>query len=305
MRDISSKFSTLREAKAKAEIHISNQTLGLINDGKIEKGNIYEFARAAAFFAAKKTSDLLPHCHPVAIDGMEVSFNILPISDSKATIEVIADIKSIGKTGIEMEALTAASIAALTIYDMLKPVDDFIVISEIKLLEKKGGKSDHKYFNTPPKCAVLVCSDSTFEGKRIDNSGKKIVEMLKNSKIEEVEYKILPDNKDQIQKQILDWVSLDIPFIFTTGGTGLSQLDQTTNAVKEILEKEAPGITEAMRAHGQQRTPLAMMSRMVAGSIKNTMVVTLPGSTNGVKESLEAILPAIFHARKMLKGGGH
>jgi cyclic pyranopterin phosphate synthase len=120
-----------------------------------------------------------------------------------------------------------------------------------------------------------------------------------------IDYQILPDEKKQIQHQILEWVKQDVYFIFTTGGTGLGPRDNTVEAVKEILERDADGITEAMRNFGQMRTPVAMMSRGVAGSIKNTLIVTLPGSTDGARESLEAILPAVFHARKMMKGGGH
>ncbi|MBY0426118.1 MAG: bifunctional molybdenum cofactor biosynthesis protein MoaC/MoaB, partial [Cytophagales bacterium] len=189
---------------------------------------------------------------------------------------------------------------------MLKPVDTQLSMGEIRLLDKKGGKSDRKkFFSTPPTCAVLVCSDSTFEGKREDNSGKKIIEMLQSFGVTEIDYKILPDEKAQIQSQVLSWVAQDIHFVFTTGGTGLGPRDHTVESVKEILERDADGITEAMRGYGQMRTPLAMMSRAVAGSIQATTIVTLPGSTDGARECLEAILPAVFHARKMLKGGGH
>ncbi len=103
----------------------------------------------------------------------------------------------------------------------------------------------------------------------------------------------------------MEWVALDIPFIFTTGGTGLGPRDRTVEAVKSIIERDADGISEAMRSFGQMRTPLAMMSRSIAGSINHSLIVTLPGSSDGVRESLEAILPAVFHARKMLKGGDH
>jgi molybdenum cofactor synthesis domain-containing protein len=118
-------------------------------------------------------------------------------------------------------------------------------------------------------------------------------------------YEIVPDEKNIIQEKIRQWVAEDVHFIFTTGGTGLGPRDNTVSAVKEILERDADGIAEAMRSYGQQRTPLAMMSRGVAGSIAETLILTLPGSTDGARESLEAILPAVFHARKMMKGGGH
>ncbi|HEV2352977.1 MAG TPA: molybdenum cofactor synthesis domain-containing protein, partial [Puia sp.] len=207
---------------------------------------------------------------------------------------------------IEMEVLTGVSVAALEIYDMLKPVDKHLEIGCIKLIEKKGGKSDReKYFALSPTCAVLVCSDSTAAGKREDRSGRVIVGMLEEARAVVRHYAVVADDKVRIQTQIRDWVAEDIQFIFTTGGTGLGPRDNTVAAVAEILERDAGGIAEAMRVHGQMRTPLAMMSRGVAGCIGETLIVTLPGSSDGARESLEAILPAVFHARKMMKGGGH
>lgn len=316
MRDITHKQITLRTAKAIAVIFCTPETIELIQKDELPKGNLFDVARAAAFLGAKYTPQLLPHCHPVAIDGMEVQFEILNkkqhadlLGDEvlqRTGILIQGEAKSIGRTGIEMEILTGVSVAALEIYDMLKPVDIKLEIGSIKLLQKKGGKSDRKrYFATPPTCAVLVCSDSTAEGRREDKSGKLIKEMLLELNAQVKYYAVVPDEKEVIQQQVKAWVDEDIHFIFTTGGTGLGPRDNTVAAVKEILERDADGITEAMRNYGQMRTPLAMMSRGVAGSIAQTLIITLPGSTDGAKESLEAILPAVFHARKMMKGGGH
>lgn len=316
MRDITHKQITLRTAKAVGLVFCSPETIELIKSNQLPKGNLFDVARSAGFVGAKLTPQLLPHCHPVAIDGMEMQFEFLNDTFHKELfnsdilnltgIVITGEAKSIGRTGIEMEMLTAVSIAALEIYDMLKPVDTQLEIGHIKLLEKKGGKSDRKkFFSTPPTCAVLVCSDSTALGKREDNSGKLIKTMLENLNANVVYYTILPDEKEQIQKQIKEWVAEDIHFIFTTGGTGLGPRDNTVEAVKEIIERDADGITEAMRVYGQMRTPLAMMSRGIAGSIAQTLIVTLPGSSDGARESMEAILPAVFHARKMMRGGGH
>jgi len=316
MRDISHKQITLRTARAVAIIFCSENSIELIRSNELPKGNLFDVARAAGFLGAKLTPQLLPHCHPVTIDAMDFTFNFISkelhselfAEDilNRTGIVILGEAKSIGRTGIEMETLTAVSVAALEIYDMLKPVDTKLEISNIRLLEKKGGKSDrNRYIEESPSCAVLVCSDSTARGEREDKSGLLISDMLKKVKGNVLHYKILPDDKEAIQKQIKDWVSEDIQFIFTTGGTGLGPRDNTVSAVKEILERDADGITEAMRTFGQMRTPLAMMSRSVAGAIGKTMIITLPGSPNGAKESLEAILPGVFHARKMMEGGGH
>ena len=316
MRDITHKQITLRTARAIGVIFCSSATVDLIVNNQLPKGNLFDVARAAAFVGAKSAPQLLPHCHPVAIDGMEVQFEFLNKEKhstyldetvfSKHGIVITGEAKSIGRTGIEMEMLTGVSVAALEIYDMLKPVDIQLEIGTIKLLEKKGGKSDRKkYFATSPVCAVLVCSNSTAKGKREDSSGKLVRQMLEEVNADVKYYKIVPDNKEQIQQQIKEWVKEDVHFIFTTGGTGLGPRDNTVSAVKEILERDADGISEAIRTYGQMRTPLAMMSRGIAGSIAQTLIVTLPGSSDGARESLEAILPAVFHARKMMKGGGH
>ncbi|WP_026903450.1 bifunctional molybdenum cofactor biosynthesis protein MoaC/MoaB [Pedobacter glucosidilyticus] len=316
MRDISSKQITLRSATAVGAIFCSQETIALIKEEQLPKGNLFDVAKAAGFIGAKLTPQLLPHCHPVAIDGMDLKFEFLNPElhqdwfnqslSGKSGIIIYGEAKSIGRTGIEMEILTAVSVAALEIYDMLKPVDKALEISGIKLLDKKGGKSDKKkFFATSPTCAILVCSDSTAAGKREDKSGILIKEMLTNVNANVTDYQIVADDKTKIQETILAWVKQDIHFIFTTGGTGLGPRDNTVEAVKEILERDADGITEAMRSFGQQRTPLAMMSRGVAGSISHSLIITLPGSTDGARESLEAILPAVFHARKMMKGGGH
>jgi len=316
MRDITSKQITLRTAKAIAVLYCSAETLNLIKNNELPKGNLFDVARAAGFIGAKLTPQLLPHCHPVTIDGMDIDFEFINKEKhadyfddgtlSRSGIVIIGNAKSIGRTGIEMEMLTAVSITALEIYDMLKPVDTKLEIGNIKLLEKKGGESDRKkFFANSPTCAVLVCSDSTADGKREDRSGKIISEMLKNVNAEVLHYEIVPDEKAQIQEQILKWVAEDIHFIFTTGGTGLGPRDNTVSAVSEIIERDADGITETIRSFGQMRTPLAMMSRGVAGSIAQSLIITLPGSSTGARESMEAILPAIFHARKMMKGGGH
>lgn len=316
MRDISHKISTLRTALAHAVIYITASTEVKIKQDELPKGNLFDVARAAAFLGAKATPTLLPHCHPVNIDAMDVDFEYIYPSFhpnffsgeqlSRVGILITVSAKSIGRTGIEMEALTAVSVAALEIYDMLKPVDDQLEIGRIHLAKKTGGKSDNGRFLAPlATCAILVCSDATARGQRQDNSGRKIEEMLLATGTQVLDYQVVADEKPMIQQVIKTWVDNDVQFIFTTGGTGLGPRDVTVEAVSELLDKKADGIVEAMRGHGQQRTPLAMMSRSVAGTIGNSLILTLPGSTNGVKECLEAVLPAVFHARKMMMGGGH
>lgn len=314
MKDITNKRISLRTALASAYILFHKETYDLIKSDKVPKGNIFDLAKAAGMLGAKKTADLIPHCHPVTIDALSISYKLLqksekenfPVSSYEYGIYIEVEGKSIGRTGIEMEALTSASVTALVIYDLLKPISSDMEISGIKLLDKKGGKSDPKYAAKPGMNAcILVCSDSTAEGKREDNSGQIIKEILLKQGVEVFDYKIVPDSIDSIQNQIREWMKASPTYIFTTGGTGLSPKDLTIDAVRPLLDREIPGISETMRVYGEQRTPWAILSRSIAGNIDKTLVVTLPGSSNGAKESLEAIIPGIFHSRKMLKGGGH
>ena len=140
MVDVSDKESTMREAKAGARIVMQSNTLELIVSGSHKKGDVLSVAKIAGIQAAKKCSELIPLCHPLMLT--KVNVELTPNTD-KNCIEITATAKLNGRTGVEMEALTAASIAALTVYDMCKAVDRFMVIDNVQLLEKKGGKSGH------------------------------------------------------------------------------------------------------------------------------------------------------------------
>ena len=140
MVDVSDKESTMREAKAGARVVMQSNTLELIVSGSHKKGDVLSVAKIAGIQAAKKCSELIPLCHPLMLS--KVNVELTPNTD-KNCIEITATAKLNGRTGVEMEALTAASIAALTVYDMCKAVDRFMVIDNVQLLEKKGGKSGH------------------------------------------------------------------------------------------------------------------------------------------------------------------
>ncbi|PJZ60088.1 bifunctional molybdenum cofactor biosynthesis protein MoaC/MoaB [Leptospira adleri] len=302
MIDITEKRTSLRSAVAEGFVYCAPETLKRIRENTLPKGDLFGIAKASGLLASKKTSDLIPHCHPVPIDFFDLSFEL-----EEKGVKITATAKSIGKTGIEMEVLTGLSVAALTIYDLLKPIDKELEISSIRLLEKKGGKSETKFskFAEGSKAAILVCSDSAFAGKREDGSGKIIEIILKESNVLIHEYIIVPDEPDEIRKKVEEWVSSGIDLIVTTGGTGLGPRDNTTDTIRKLLDQEIPGISEAMRSFGQDRTPYAMLSRSLAGRIKKTLIVCVPGSSNGARESLKAIFPAIFHAKKMMRGEGH
>ena len=138
MVDVSDKDITSRIAVARGTIHMRTETLALILDDKIEKGDVFSVARVAGIMAAKKTSELIPMCHPLNITSVEID---LTPAENPARVEIEASVRVSGKTGVEMEAMTAVAVAGLTIYDMCKAVDREMSIGEIRLVKKSGGKS--------------------------------------------------------------------------------------------------------------------------------------------------------------------
>lgn len=300
MFDVGDKSETFRTAVAQAIVKVEPTTVALIREGKSPKGNIFDAAKISASMAAKRTWDLLPYCHPIPIDSIKVD-----VSLNEQSIEVIVNVKNVAKTGVEMEALTGACIGALTIYDMLKPIDGALSIESVRLLDKRGGvKTFFEKFDKELKAAVLVMSDSRTE--KDDQSGKILIDRLVKNGIRVVEYKVIPDEADLIEsqlKRICDELKVDI--IITSGGTGLGPRDVTPEATRKVMEKELTGVSEALRAYGQKRTPLSMLSRGVAGVRGTTVIVNLPGSAKAVSDSLDSLFPGILHAYKMLLGYGH
>ena len=138
MVNVSGKNETVRQAKARGRITLSALAYSMVRAGSIKKGDVLGVARIAGIMAAKKVDQLIPLCHPLAITGVDINFSFL---DDRQAIDIEATVGITGRTGVEMEALTAVSVSALTIYDMCKAVDKEMVISEVCLLEKSGGKS--------------------------------------------------------------------------------------------------------------------------------------------------------------------
>ena len=302
MVDITHKTSTLRTATAQAIVKVSRpETITAIENGTVPKGDVFAMSKAAGLLGVKKTPDLLPDCHPLPIEYTGINFEINGLD-----ITINCTIKTIYKTGVEVEAMHGASVVALNMYDMLKPIDKGVEIHHIKLLTKKGGKSDFKdRFRKDITAAVIVCSDTISAGEKEDKAGKAIVKKLEECDVSITDYIIIPDEKEEIQQKAQSYESQGVDLVIFTGGTGLSKRDITPEALNELIDRKTPGIEEAIRSYGQDRTPYSMLSRSVAGAINDTLILALPGSTNGAKESMEAIFPSVLHIFRILKGARH
>jgi cyclic pyranopterin monophosphate synthase len=301
MVDITHKITTLRVAKAKAIVHTSSlDTILAVTENRVPKGNVFEMAKVAGLFAVKNTHLTIPDCHPLPIEYTAVEYQIEGLE-----IHIFITVKTIYKTGVEVEAMHGASVIALTIYDMLKPIDKGITIREIGLVEKTGGKSSFKRQDPSTISAgVIVCSDSISAGEKEDGAGKAIIEKLKSQGVEVKTYAVVPDEIATIRATALDLCD-QVQLLIFAGGTGLSPRDVTPEALEPILERRIPGIEEAIRSYGQQIMPYAMLSRSVVGTIGNCLILALPGSTKGASESMDAVFPHLLHVFKVLKGTTH
>ena len=302
MIDITHKSNTLRTAIAQAVIKVSKkETIQAIEQNTVPKGNVFAMSKAAGLLGIKKTPDLLPDCHPLPIEFAGIEYEIDGLE-----IRIICTLKTIYKTGVEVEAMHGASVVALNMYDMLKPIDKGIEINQIKLLKKKGGKSDYiDRFHKELTAAVVVCSDTISKGQKEDKAGKAIIEKLESYHVQIHDYCIIPDEVQNIQEKVKTHTNSGIDLLIFSGGTGLSKRDVTPEALDGLIERKIPGIEEAIRSYGQQRTPYAMLSRSVVGTIANTLVIAIPGSTKGAAESMDAVFPSVLHVFGIFKGARH
>jgi cyclic pyranopterin monophosphate synthase len=317
MVDVSAKPVTARRAVAAASVRMRPDVLATLIESGGPKGDAFVTARLAGIGAAKRTAELIPLCHPLPLDRVDVE--LAPDADS-GTVRITAEVRATARTGVEMEALTAVSVAALTLYDMAKALQRDIVVERIELLHKEGGasgswsKGDPVAVDAPGKdpipaeheAVVVTCSDRSAAGDRPDESGPALVQALRDAGWDVApDALVVPDDEAIIAETLVALTDGGHRLILTTGGTGLTPGDVTPAATLRVVDRVIPGIAERMRAAGASATPMAALSRAVAGSRGRALIVNVPGSVRGATESLDAILPVLRHAVQQLAGGDH
>jgi cyclic pyranopterin phosphate synthase len=325
MVDVGEKAPTRRRAVAAARVCASAELIEKIAANALAKGNLLDVARLAGIQAAKRTAELIPLCHSLPIEHADVQAWI-----EGEHIELRAEASTFSKTGVEMEALTAVSVAALTVIDMGKAVDRSMVIESVRLLEKSGGRSgeyrapepigatdDHARAAAQPAqlagrgeitAAVLTVSDRCSRGEAEDRSGPALVRLLSErlgARVAATD--CVPDDEQTIRSRLVAWATENPrpDLILTTGGTGLGPHDVTPEATGAVLDRRHPGLLELVRQRCAAKTPRVFLSRGEAGTIAQTLLINLPGSERGATESLEALLDVLPHAVEMLHGKGH
>lgn len=291
MVNITHKSTTLRKAVAEAVVRVSkSETMDAVRNGTVPKGNVVEFSRAAGLLACKKTYEVIPDCHPLPVEYASITHSLEDLC-----IRITVEIHTVYKTGVEVEAMHGAAITALTLYDMLKPIDDGIVIGDIRLVNKQGGKSDIKHaYPEDLSVAIVTVNDLVADGAE-DKAGTTVERHLKKHKLRNISRLVCREHPAEVEaiakKLIADGVSL----ILFAGGSGLQPTDRTPDVVRALIDRDVPSIMETIRQYGQQRTPYAMLARGVAGFSGSTLLITLPGSPRGAEESMQAVFPYILH----------
>lgn len=302
MKNVGMKAESYRTAVATGILHAPSHCIELLRNGNTEKGDALKTARIAGILAAKRTDELIPLCHPLPIYRADVEYEL-----NETYVVIMATVETIGPTGVEMEALTAVSLAGLTLYDMLKPhcEPEDLCLDQCKLQKKKGGKSHFtRVLKESLAASIIVLSDTVASGKKPDTAGQNVLEILEQANFVGIDYQVIPDSPEQLLA-LIEQQKNQYPLILTVGGTGLGSKDLTVETIQPLLQREIPGLMEASRSFGQRRTPYAALSRGIAGYIEKSLVITLPGSRQGAQESLIAILPALVHLFDVQKNIPH
>lgn len=321
MADVRRKRVTARRAVAVGELSAGAAAFAQIVERRLPKGDAMVMAEIAGLQGAKNASQLMPLCHPLPLEYIDVRCE--PVAERHA-IRVYCEVATFARTGVEMEALAGASAALLTLYDLTKPVEPALSIGGVRLLFKEGGKkglwlhpdgmSDAEREHYKPRgmakldnisAAVITLSDRASRGEYSDASGPLLVERLRELGANVSDVEVHPDEPGPLAERLRALAEQGVHLVLCTGGTGLGPRDRTPEALAIVADRHIDGIGELFRSESSQHTPLAWLSRAQAVLIDTTLVIALPGSAKAVAQGMDILAPILAHALSMAAGGGH
>ncbi|GLQ46453.1 molybdenum cofactor biosynthesis bifunctional protein [Dyella lipolytica] len=321
MADVRHKRITARRAVAVGELSAGAAAFAQIVERRLPKGDAMTMAEIAGLQGAKNASQLMPLCHPLPLEYINVRCE--PVSERHA-IRVYCEVATFARTGVEMEALAGASAALLTLYDLTKPVEPALSFGGVRLLFKEGGKkglwlhpegmSDAEREHYRPRAIarlesitakVITLSDRASRGDYTDTAGPLLVERLRELGAEVDHGELRADDPEPLAARLLQLAAAGTQLIVCTGGTGLGPRDRTPEALSMVADRHVDGIGELFRNESGQHTQMAWLSRADAVLIGTTLVIALPGSVKAVAEGMDILAPILAHALSMAAGGGH
>jgi molybdenum cofactor biosynthesis protein MoaC len=314
MINVGEKPVTRRECLARGTFRAKPSTIEAIRSGLLPKGNVLPLAEAAGILAVKKTSEILPLCHPLPIDAASLAFEF-----DETSVTALCRVIAHAKTGVEMEALSGVTAALLCIYDLAKGIDPELELGSIHLLEKSGGKSgiwkssktEDRTMHAPPsswenvRAAIITLSDRCAKGEYEDRSGPALREYLNSLGTGEIQSSVIPDDGETLKREVMKFLEAGVDLILTTGGTGVGPRDITPETLLSFGGKLIPGFGERIRAEGLKKTHLSPLSRAEAHLIRERLVISLPGSPKGALESIQAVAHLIPHTLQIQRGASH
>jgi cyclic pyranopterin phosphate synthase len=323
MVDVGAKDVSERIARARARVRMSPRSAEAVHAGNGPKGEVLGVARLAGIQAAKQTSQLIPLAHPLPLTLIDVSATV---DLREGIVELVSEVRTVARTGVEMEAMTACAVAALTVYDMVKGLERGIEIEQVTLLEKRGGRSDYRRALQGPqaplprgdgpmvqdeqprlpsgtRAALITISTSKAAGQGEDESGARLSELAARLGAEVVGRELIADDRAEIEQRLRHWADDErCALVLTTGGTGLAPSDVTPEATAAVIERDIPGIAEAMRSASRLHTRNWMLSRGMAGVRGSALIVNLPGSPASIGQLGDALAQALVHAIELIAG---
>jgi len=295
--DVSNKGETLRRATSQAVLRINPEIIKQIKNESSEIA-LSESAKIAATLAAKKTWELIPSSNLSQLDNVKVELSV-----RNEVIEIVVELQGVCKSDLEIESLTAVSIAALSVYDMLRSSEGSVMIESIRLLRKSDEILEiSEKVARKIKTAVLFINVSEHLLEKDKQAEKFTIDALTKKNADIVESKIISNTQNEIEyniKQFCDEKNVDL--LITFGGIGITSEDIVPEVTMKLIEKKIDGISEILRFYGQKKSPLVAFSRGVAGIRGSSLIINLPGNIREISESLDLLFPRILYVSKMIK----